>query len=134
MRWVARHCDGYCSRLLIFTLSVHRGIAQLEASWARPEPSSDEFRTQFEIDESRIEGLLPKLRNVNEQDSEFDLCTDLSSNTLIIKGAHSHQESEFFGGGCFEEFPPFREFFAWLQEQVIAQLPLAKDADTGPFN
>lgn len=89
----------------------------MEPVYVHPEPSSDQFRTQFPIDESRIEELIPKLREMSEQDSEFDGFTYLGGNTLIIERACSNQERESFGGECFEQFPPFIDFFAWLEER-----------------
>ena len=130
MKWVALHRDGFCSRLLSFTLSVNDGIAELKASWARPEPSFDEFHTTFPIDERRIEELFSKLRTVELHDSDF-LCTDGNSNVLIIRNADAAGKDEIFE---FEQFPPWVEFFAWLEEQVIAQLPFPEVAQAGPFN
>lgn len=143
MRWTARHQDGFCSRLLRYTLDVNAGIAELEASWSRPEPSIDYFRSQFPIDDTRLQELIPKLREAIRTSSDGDCwMTDASSNILIIRDRDTGCGIEYFDDECFEQFndecyeqfAPYREFFSWLEKQVISQLPLAPGADMGPFN
>ncbi len=125
MRWAARHFDGFTSRLLGYTLRVEDGIAELEAAWFLPEPSTRGFRARFAIDEGPVVQIVPALGAMREQYNAP--CTDLDNKMLEVEVDGQCIRREVYGGyalvGLHPELRPFLEFFKWLEGQVVARLP-----------
>jgi hypothetical protein len=96
VRWRARHTDGFTSCLLAYTLRGEEGMAELEASWFLPEPSTREFRARFAIEEGPLERVVPALRAMDER-YESD-STDLDEKELEVE----------VGGGCSSWIRPGR--------------------------
>jgi len=133
VKWSAQHFDGFTERLLGYTLQCESGVADLEANWFRPEPSTCSFRKQFMLDDSPLMRALPALLSMQERyDAPWD---DVDTKLLVVESSGTMIRRHVYGGGVLvNEHPELREFldlFAWLEDRVVAQLPWPEDAEQG---
>ncbi|MES2794020.1 MAG: hypothetical protein V4719_30685, partial [Planctomycetota bacterium] len=83
IRWTAYHSSGFSESLLGYKLRCEDGIAELNARWSWPKPSSKQFLARFAIDSHLIATAIPALRTMNER---YDSgCDDLGHWHLVVE-------------------------------------------------
>ncbi len=133
MRWTAQHTDGFTSRLLRYIIRVEDGMAELEASWFLPKPSTSGFRARFAIDDGPVERVVPALRAMDEGYESSR--THLDHKVLEVDVGGERIRRQVYGGAELvatrPELRSFLDFFDWLEGQVVARLPWPPEALTG---
>jgi hypothetical protein len=132
VKWSAEHYDGFSSRLLGYTLQCESGVAELEANWFRPEPSTRSFRKQFLLDDTPLMRALPALLSMQERyEAKWD---GVDIKLLAVESNGSVIRRHVYGGGVLVDKQPelqaFLDLFVWLEGLVVAQLPWPQDAVT----
>jgi hypothetical protein len=125
VRWTAEHFDGFTERLLRYTLRFESGVAELEASWFHPEPSTRGFRKQFAFDDAPLVRALPALQLMRERyESSWE---DMDTKALVVESGGSVIRYHVNGGDMLVRDQPelraFLDLFEWLEGQVVAHLP-----------
>jgi hypothetical protein len=132
MRWTARHFDGFTRRLLGYSLHVVDGVAELEASWFLPQPSTRGFRARFPIDERLVVQCVPALRAMAERYAAD--WTDMDDKVLEVEVGGECIRRQVYGGSdlveAHPELRPFLDLFEWLEGQVVARLPWTEEAES----
>lgn len=125
MRFTAQHSDGFTERLLRYTVSYCEGVAELEASWFRPEPRTKCYRATFPLDIEPLVRSLPALRLMApDYEATWE---DLDLKVLDIESPQEALRVRVYGGGVLQaahpELQPWFEVWRWLEEQVVLHLP-----------
>ena len=125
MRWTAYYSDGFTRRLLSYSVTCKNGMAEVEASWFLPMPSTKGFLTRFALSDDRVLQAVPSLRLMDEKyETTWE---DLDTKVLVVEvGGEIIRRSVYGGGILIDEKPELQAFldlFDWLEEEVVKHLP-----------
>ncbi len=123
--WTAHHSTGFSESLFGYDIRCEDGIADLDARWSWPKPSYEKFLVRFAIDDQPITSLVPALRAMKER--YVPRIEDFGDWQLIVKMGGEVIRRNVAEGALFQteipELQPFVDFFGWLDNQVLDQLP-----------
>ena len=125
MQFTARHTDGFTARVLAYTVSYSEGVAELEASWFRPEPPTEGHRVRFALDSEPLVRLLPALRVMGlKYEASWEDC---DHKYLVVELAGETLRWTVYGGQVLKpkhpKLHPWFELWEWLEGQVAPHLP-----------